>query len=68
MSAAASGAGLGESSTDTGISTSIEPTLYGPEYSGKPGIGLRRERYDLNFCVDMSRAQQWRTIEAETQE
>lgn len=36
------GAGLGDSSSVTGISTSVEPTLYGPVYFGKDGVGLSR--------------------------
>ena len=34
-----------------GISTSTVPTLYGPVYSGKPGMGFRRERYDDSFWL-----------------
>lgn len=41
MWAAASGAGLGDESFDTGISTSTVPTLYGPVYSGNVGTGLK---------------------------
>lgn len=39
-----SGAGVGESSSVTGISTSILPTAYGPVYEGKPGTGLKDEK------------------------
>lgn len=42
-----SGAGLGDSNSETGISTSIVPTLWGPVYSGNPGTGLRRESREL---------------------
>ena len=31
---------LGFSSSLVGISTSIDPTLCGPVYAGKPGVGL----------------------------
>ena len=39
-----SGVGLGLSSSETGSSTSIVPTLWGPVYSGKLGMGLNREK------------------------
>ena len=48
---ASSGAGLAGSSSDMGISTSTVPTLYGPVYSGKPGMGFRRERYADSFWL-----------------
>ena len=41
------GAGLGESRSVAGISTSTEPTLYGPVYDGKAGVGLKRESHDM---------------------
>lgn len=41
------GAGLGESRSAAGISTSTEPTLYGPVYDGKAGVGLKRENHDM---------------------
>lgn len=41
-----SGVGDGEGSSDVGISTSVLPTLYGPLYEGKPGVGLSCERKD----------------------
>lgn len=49
ISAASVGTGDGESKSETGISTSIVPTLYGPVYSGSLGIGFRRERYEATF-------------------
>lgn len=49
ISAASVGAGAGDCRSETGISTSIVPTLYGPVYSGNLGIGLRRERYEATF-------------------
>lgn len=42
-----SGAGLGESRSAAGISTSAEPTLYGPVYDGKAGVGLKRKNHDI---------------------
>ncbi len=38
------GAGEGDSSSATGNSTSMVPTLYGPVKGLKLGTGLRRER------------------------
>ena len=35
------GEGEGEGISDTGISTSVEPTDSGPRYSGSIGTGLR---------------------------
>ena len=46
-----SGAGLGESRSAAGISTSTEPTLYGPVYGGKAGVGLKRENHDILSLV-----------------
>ncbi len=40
-SLAESGFGDGNSSSETGISTSMVPTLKGPVYSGKLGVGFR---------------------------
>lgn len=45
------GAGLGESRSAAGISTSTEPTLYGPVYDGKAGVGLKRESHDMLSLV-----------------
>lgn len=49
------GAGLGDSIFATGNSTSIVPTLCGPVYSGNPGTGLSRDKYE----DAMVRAPQW---------
>ena len=49
-----SGAGLGESRSAAGISTSTEPTLYGPVYDGKAGVGLKRENHDI-LSLDQTR-------------
>ncbi len=53
-----SGVGDGEGSSEVGISTSVLPTLYGPVYEGKPGVGLSCERKDTmmeglkeNWCI-----------------
>ena len=46
-----SGVGLGESRSAAGISTSTEPTLYGPVYDGKAGVGLKRENHDMLSLV-----------------
>jgi hypothetical protein len=40
------GAGEGDSSSETGSSTSTDPTLYGPVKDGNAGTGLRREKYE----------------------
>ena len=40
MPAALEGGELGACRSEIGISTSAVPTLYGPVYSGKVGIGL----------------------------
>ena len=43
-----SGTGDGEGTSDTGISTSVEPTANGPGYLGRVGIGLMYDRTILN--------------------
>jgi hypothetical protein len=50
-----SGEGLGQSNSETGSSTSMVPTLCGPVYSGKPGTGLRRDRYEVISAVSIVR-------------
>ena len=43
MCSALSGRGLGDGSSETGISTSTVPTLYGPVYWGKVGTGFSED-------------------------
>ena len=39
---------LGLSRSLVGISTSTEPTLYGPVCGGKPGVGFNRWSHDIS--------------------
>lgn len=47
MEMVGSGAGAGDESSATGISTSSVPTVYGPVYLGNKATGLRLENQDV---------------------